>query len=123
MSAKSVHSIFSRDSFCLEEKKIFLAATKWCQANIYASKNDRDLVMSSVRLNQISQEYLLKEVWESKLFSSDHILGAIKNQTEKNVTNHRVQAHAVIPHHDINDWIGKTRVVYIGTVENGDKYK
>jgi len=90
MSANSVHANISRDSFALEEKTIFLAAKKWCKANNEASENDRDLVMSSVRLNQISRKDLLAEVGDSKLFSPVHILAAIENQDNNNVTDHRV---------------------------------
>ena len=90
MSAQSVHAIVSRDSFSMVETDIFLAAKKWCDANSNASMKERDLVMSCVRLQDISREYLLDDVWATKLISDYTILKAIHDQDKNKLHDVRL---------------------------------
>jgi len=79
-SGKVFHSIISRNSLNVEEKVKFWFVKDWCESNSSASDEDRKLVISGVRLEMITRNVLLDDVWPSKLFSSDDILAAIKIQ-------------------------------------------
>jgi len=82
ISAESFKEIISRDSFSPNEKDVFLAAQEWIDTNYNTTEEERNLVLSTIRLHHIPRNVLLKEIWYSKLFPSDTILKVLEDQED-----------------------------------------
>ena len=78
LSAQCFNEIFSRDSLSTEELNVFLATKSWTEANPN-SKEEHEIVLSAVRLHHIPTSELIKQVWHSKLVSSDTILKVLED--------------------------------------------
>merc|ERR1712150_15383 len=74
----------------VEESLIFSSVRDWINANTNSNTEDRNLLLSRVRLHLLPKNDLLNSVRETKLFSSDALLDAIKIQEEKRVNDHRI---------------------------------
>jgi len=90
LSAKSVYDFFSRDSFAIDEMTIFSSIKRWMEVNTNVKSEDRNLLLSAVRLHLVPKNLLHGSVRESKLFSSDAILDAIKIQDQDKITDYRI---------------------------------
>ena len=86
LSANVVYRIISRDSFCAKEELIFSSVKEWIEWNC-ESTEDRNLVLSGVRLHLISREILISKVRKSRLFSEGDILDTIEIQDEKDLND------------------------------------
>lgn len=80
-SKNSMQEIISRPSFYAPETEIFNALRRWMNDN---GCEPRDL-LSCVRLSLIDITWLLSEVRDSKLYSPDEILDAVKIRYETSI--------------------------------------
>ena len=83
LSRKSLKEIISRGSFCISEDFVFIGVSKWLSDNDDINENETRELLSCIRLPLMEMSYLLNEIRDSKLFSADDILEAVKIKHEK----------------------------------------
>lgn len=83
LSRKSVAEILSRQSFHASEAEIFNALTWWINEN----GGDMEEFGSCIRLPLFDMKYLLNEVRDSKIYSAERILDAVKLKLETSINN------------------------------------
>lgn len=91
LAAQSVQTIFSEDEFLAEEIEIFKAVMRWVNGNSHSNENERNLLLSTVRLQHISRDNLINVVWPSNLINANSIFKAINDQDKKKVKDYRLR--------------------------------
>lgn len=88
--AATLQTILSRNTFCAPESLIFVAIERWIFENPSLSKEEKDVVLKTVRLPLIEHEKLISAVGESGFYSWKVINEAIE-QIQKNDEMVRVE--------------------------------
>ena len=112
----TVHAVIKRDSYPLPEMDIFVFVQKWL--NDHAQKVtevEKQFLLNDIRLSLISPEDLFLKIIPTKLFTSERILDALKDQTLLN--------HVDLPHRGVS--CGDVELVNSGSMsvvsgENGE---
>ena len=116
LSYHTVHVILQRDSYPLPEMDIFMFVQKWMSDNTHKmTEAEKQFLLNDIRLSLISPEDLFLKIIPTKLFTSERILDALKDQTLLN--------HVDLPHRGISSTdmeLVNSRSMSVVSGENGE---